>query len=122
MVGWGGYAYVRHAVDQFSQQTELKRTAERKAAETEAKRKAEQAEEQRLANLKTEQERQARADAATEAEVKRKAEEASKRGWLLSRPRKIARPKRRPMRTQDVGRTRLSESGWLLSMQIRSKT
>jgi tetratricopeptide (TPR) repeat protein len=70
LIGWGGYVYYRHAVDQGAQQADLKRQEERQAAEAEANRKVIQVEQQRLA----EEERQARE--AREAEEKRKAAEA----------------------------------------------
>ena len=63
LIGWGGYVYVRHAVEQRAQQAELKMR---------------QAEQQRLA----EEERQA--SEAREAEEKRKAQEAEKKGMAAS--------------------------------------
>jgi tetratricopeptide (TPR) repeat protein len=47
LIGWGGYAIVRHAAEQRAQQAELKREEERKSAEAEANRKADEAERQR---------------------------------------------------------------------------
>ncbi len=73
LIGAGGYAVVRHILDQ-GEQAELKWEEERRAGEAAAKRKVDEAETQRLASLKAEQERQARA--AAEAEAKRKSEEA----------------------------------------------
>ena len=71
----GSYAFRQHTAAVGTQQAELKREEERRAAETEANRKVAEAEQQRLAALKAvEQERQTRA--AAEAEVKRIREQA----------------------------------------------
>ena len=75
LIGAGGYALLRHMVEQGVHQAELKWEEERRAIELEANRKVEEAEQQRLAALNAAaQERQARA--AAEAEAKRKATEA----------------------------------------------
>jgi WD40 repeat protein len=76
MVGWGGYAYVRHAGEGRAQQAELKQEEERRALVAEANRKVEEAEQQRLAAVKADQDRQARV--ASEAEAKRKTDEAER--------------------------------------------
>ena len=76
LIGAGGYALLRHMVEQGVHQAELKWEEERRAIELEANRKVEEAEQQRLAALKAEQERQARF--AAEAEAKRKPEEAER--------------------------------------------
>ena len=81
LIGVGSYAFLRHAVEQRVQQTELKREEERKVLEAEANRKVAQAEQQ-LAVIKTEQERQAR---AAEAEEKRKADEAERQRLTAAR-------------------------------------
>jgi hypothetical protein len=75
LIGAGGYALLRHMVEQGVHQAELKWEGERRAIELEANRKVGEAEQQRLAALNAAaQERQARA--AAEAEAKRKATEA----------------------------------------------
>src|SRR5258705_4080847 len=79
LIGWGGFAFFRHTVEESVQQAQLKWELDkweewRKAAEAEAKRKADEAEQQRLVAVKAEQDRQARE--AAEAEAKRKADEA----------------------------------------------
>src|SRR5262245_19891472 len=76
MVGWGGYAYLRHAGEGRTQQAGLKQEEERRALVAEANRKMEEAEQQRLAAVKADQDRQARV--ASEAEAKRKTEEAER--------------------------------------------
>jgi hypothetical protein len=76
MVGWVGYAYVRHAGEGRAQQAELKQEEERRALVAEANRKVEDVEQQRLAAVKADQDRQARV--ASEAEAKRKTDEAER--------------------------------------------
>ena len=77
LIGVGGYAFLRHFVEQGVQRAELKWEEERRAAEAQANRKVAQAEQQpSTAPKAVEQESQARA--AAEAEAKRKADDAER--------------------------------------------